>query len=66
LPAIVSITLASGAQRMAKEQLFDLTPLPAAFVALLFGIMALYIIATEVAKRSFFGKDLSGGGSVED
>jgi P-type Mg2+ transporter len=37
-------------------RLFDFRPLPISFVILLGGIVALYIIATEITKKLFYGK----------
>jgi len=41
--------------------LFGLVPLPAGFVALLLGITAAYLVASEAAKRIFYRRMMMGG-----
>ncbi len=55
---VVVATLALPFTPVAR--LFDFRPLPVAFVVPLGGIVALYVIATEITKKVFYGLDTGG------
>lgn len=52
--AIVAVTLALPFTPLGR--IFGLAPLPVSFLAVLSGIVALYMISTEVVKKLFYAR----------